>query len=68
MKHETHFTEQLEKQTQSGNDISNFLSKYYMKSIAWKVVRGPFYFSWNPLQNEIAGGQSAGLDKFKQFY
>ena len=36
-----------------------------MKSIAWKVVRCPFYFSWNPQQNEIAGGQSAGLDKFK---
>ena len=45
MKHETHFTEQLEKYTQSGNDINNFLSKYYMKNIAWKVVRGPFYFS-----------------------
>ena len=43
---------------------SNFLSKNYMKIVAWELVPGPFYFSWNSPWNGIQESQSAGLDKF----
>ena len=36
-----------------------------MKNVAWKLVPGIFYFSWNPLLKEIGGGQDPGLYKFE---
>ena len=43
MKQDIHFTEQLEKRTQTGNEIWP-VSKNSTKKVAWKLIPGPFVF------------------------
>ena len=35
-----------------------------MKSVAWKLVPGPFQLSKNPPEKRFCGGQHDVLDKF----